>query len=419
MFCMNCGAENADNDKFCKSCGKPLVSANSSAVQPTSEGAVQIESSGGMKQWLSVKKNKWICAIVIVVVIAGIVGVNVFNYLSNQVSASVLEQAMKDDYENGFVIQFFTNRSEYKYTDFRINVNDKIEKGTYAYSNLDSSITKEIKSVDSDLYHVEWYGKASNDSFESEYTAECYFIKEESGFQKVVDVNKTWSTTKPKKGIDYFYLNDGKAAHKAGWCVSNSSENFECDFNESQKTCTAKQKYSVEYWWGGDTVDLAQKFIFDEESGWEADGDLKSENLVTSFDKLEGMTFATDYIKPTGIVWGSTTTTQTGSIEFKKCSKDSVTSGYTLAYHPPSGRGNNIDLNGEATGSLKHELKYSGFDFEMKSSDGSVTLKGTSGYDSNDKHSIEVTMSSTASKSEKPLDESDYWSFKNESFIET
>lgn len=417
MFCMNCGAENADNDKFCKSCGKPLVSVNSSAVHPTSEGAVQVVSSGGIKQWLSVKKNKWICAIVIVVIIAGIVGVNVSNYLSNQVSAGVLEQAMKDDYENGFVIQFFTNRSEYKFTDFRINVNDKIGKGTYAYSNLDSSITKEIKSVDSDLYHVEWYGKASNDSFESEYTAECYFIKEESGFQKVVDVNKTWSTTKPKKGVDYFYLYDGKTSNEAGWGLSHTSENFECDFDESQRTCTAKQKYSVEYWWGGDTVDLTQKFYFDEDSGWKTDGDMKFENLVTTYDKLESMTFATDYMRLTGVF--HTSTTQTGSITFKKCSKDSLTSGYSFAYHPPSNYGKNIDLNGEATGSLKHELKYSGFDFEMKSSDGSVTLKGTSGYDSNDKHTIKVTMSSTASKSEKPQDDSDYWSFKDESFIET
>lgn len=421
MFCMNCGAENADNDKFCKSCGKLLVSENFSAeTNDTGEVASSVATpagASGVKQWLSVRRNKFILAVVALIVIAGVVGVNVSNYLSNQVSAGVLEQAMKDDYKNGFVGPMFVNDSEYKFTDIRVNSKEKIEKSSSAYSDLSSAVKQEVKSIEADLYHVEWYGKASNDSFESEYTAECYFVKEESGFQKIVDVNKTWSTTKPKKGIDYFYLNNGKVEHRPGWCISNSSENFECDFDESQKTCTAKQKYSVEYWWGGDTVDLTQKFVFDEDSGWKTDGDVKTENLITSYDKLEGMTFATNYILPTGSFL--TTATQTGSIKLKKCSEDSLIAEYTLAYHPKGEQGNKIDLNGEATGTLKHELKYTGFDFEMKASDGSVTLKGTSGGESNGKQSIRVTMNSKSSKWQGAIsDDSDYWAFKDQSFIE-
>ena len=436
MFCMNCGTENADGDKFCKSCGKPLVEEKPSAqqktaVQPAVKPAAQPaatqtsqaaqatapSTSGGFKQWLSVKKNKRIFIIVIIVLVAGFIGFNVFNFFTSRVSSGVIEQTMKDQRSSGFISSEFVNDSDYKFTDTRVNINEKIDRSAPAYSALDSSIKNEIKSANSDLYHVEWYGKATNDSFESEYTAEGYFVKEGLGFRNVGSVTKTWSTTKPIKGIDVFYLNNGKASAYAGYCISNTSENFECEFNEADQTCTAKQKYSVKYWWGSDSVDVTQKFTFDENKGWKTDGETKTDNLVTNYTELVDMSFGNSSIGYGSSYYSSSSSTsKTGSIKFKNCSQESVTAEYSLAYHPASGSSDNtIDLNGEANGTLKHSLSQTGFEFELKGN--GVTLKGYSWYDQDNLHTLTVSMDSTASTWKSSSNY--YWKFSGVSFVQT
>lgn len=393
------------------------ASAPASEPAPATASAAASATGGGFKAWLSVPKNKKIAIGVVAVVVVAIVGFNVFNYFGSQVSASALEQSMKESYDSGFISTAFTNGSEYKYSDTRLNKNEKIESSSPAYSQLPSSVKSGIKSANQDIYYVEWYGKATNDSFESEYTAQGYFTKEGFGFKHLVTSCATWHSTKPTKGVEVFYLDSGKVASKAGYCVSNSVDNFTCDFDAEKQTCSAKETYGVKYWWGEDSVDVSQKFKFDAEKGWVIDGEAKTENFTTKYTELEGMSFSASNLR-SYFFSSSGSLEETASMTFKTCSADSVVADYTMAHHPGgSGTENTIDLSGQASGTLKHSLSQTGFEFDLNGSSDGVRLKGYSWYDEDNLHTLTVSMESSAPVSKSIW--SSNWSFTRQTFIQS
>ncbi len=406
------GAAPADTTAPAAATVPGVTAAPAAAGAPTAAAA----SATGAKGWFSVPKNRNIAIAVAAVVVVAIIGFNVFNYLGSQVSSAAIEQSMKNDYGSGFISAAYTNGSEYKFSDTRLNKNEKIESSSPAYSQLPSSVKSGIKSASQDVYYAEWYGKATNDSFESEYTAQGYFTKEGFGFKSLATVYATWYTTKPLKGVEVFYLNRGLVASEAGYCVSNSVNNFTCDFNAEQQTCTAKETYGVKYWWGEDSVDVTQKFTFDAEEGWHAEGEAKTENFTTSYTELEGMSFSCS--KTSSSVFSTNSLQETGSMTFKTCAPDSVAVDYALGYHPSSSNtGNTIDLSGQASGTLKHSLNQTGFEFDLNGSSDGVRLKGYSWYDEDSLHTLTVSMQSNAATSNSLW--SSNWSFSSRTFTQS
>ena len=452
MFCPKCGSKNPENAKFCRSCGTKLTvdekqevvkdETPSPASQPASvqkevatsevsktndvatSTAAQTEidkletpkeqpatektapskkpAGGGFKEWLAIGKNKRKVAILLCAVAVLFVGVNVYNFFASQVPTSTIEQDLKYKCKDGFISSDFVNESAYSFTDIHVTSNEKLPKPKGAYydlSDLGNAVNYSIEKK-LDVYHVKWNGKAKNDAFETDYSAEAYYVYKDSKFSNWGKIIVTWSSTKPLKGVEKFYLDEGKVSAEPGYCESTSAENFECDFDASNKTCTAKQKYIVDYWWGQDTVDLTQSFTFDESEGWKADGDTEIKNFETSYDALTKISFSACSDFWTGILWGinEDEAKYESVVTFDKDATGIPIMSYDFVFDATQAKMTYqkvYEFKGRAAGKFKHSLEETGFSFDLAGSSDNAKFQGYSWYDTGttpNKHTMIVSL---------------------------
>ena len=377
MFCKFCGKEIPDGAKFCKHCGKQLNSsdtqnqeADQPAPQPKTDGGAAVNAdsaaavTNNVKGAFLDKKKLGIIIGVAVVVVAIIAGVTIFNAINSQIPASAIEGSLKqsEEFTKGFVSNNFTNSSDYSFSDIEIT---KAEDSTDSYlqSNYGQKYgSKEIK-------YVEFNGKMKNDSFESEFSGNGYYIKTSSGWVCFIGPTKTWSSTKPIKAVDSFDLGNSSGLKDASTVYANTTtDNFQAELkdNNGVYSCEATQDVKLEYWFGTDTASVKQNFKFNPEKGWEKDGESQIESQKTEYN-LAGRSFEYTY-----------SLTDTITMTFNETDSDDAASADYKIDHSPSASGGSygkaVNLEGTATGTISHKFGQASFAVELNDSDNEVTF---------------------------------------------
>lgn len=238
MKCKACGAELADDAKFCRSCGaattsvaaeapkdeeKPgdMVTAQATAANATTnaadgskQGAASVLSSAKAASG----KNKKLVAGIAAGVAVVLVAVIAFVMVSGNVPEDVVKQdlAKSDFVQEGAVDSEFVNDSPYQITEFKITkqVDEKVDAEAAQFA-------KAVIGTDT-MRRVEITGKIANDNFETSFQGHAYYVKNGSDWGNL-GLTADSKDTKPLKGVD-------TVTSKSSYSGSSNSDAAYSDF---------------------------------------------------------------------------------------------------------------------------------------------------------------------------------------------
>lgn len=383
MKCKACGAELADDAKFCRLCGAATMgvaaeaskgeekSGDMATTQATAANATT-NAADGSKQGAasalsSVKaasgKNKKLIAGIAAGVVVVLVAAIAFVMISGNVPEDVVKQnlAKSDFVQEGAVDSEFVNDSPYQITEFKITkqADEKVDAEAAQFA-------KAVIGTDT-MRRVEITGKIANDNFETSFQGHAYYVKNGSDWGNL-GFTADSKDTKPLKGVD-------TATSKSSYSGSSDGDAVYSDFASTLEesggsyTSTATQKVTYSYWFADDTATSTTKFTFDQEKGWQRQGNAEFSDMATEW-KLAGKTFSTTYKGGNGVV--------TESISFTDCSGDSGACSYVAKYVPNDDDSSGltlyaVDLSGNAKGSFVHDFSKGYFSIEFNDATNAVT----------------------------------------------
>ena len=385
MKCKACGTELADDAKFCRSCGVAIsgdvpesiksekapeqTDVASSAAKATEDAKRGAASASNSVKAASCKNKKLIAGIAAGVVVA-LVAVIAFVMISGNVPENVVKQdLMKSDLvQNGAVSSDYVNDSTYQVTELKIT-KQADEKADAA----EAQIVKALVGTDT-LRRVEISGKIANDNFETSFQGHAYYVKNGNDWGSL-GFTADSEDTKPLKGVDAI-------TPKSSYSGSSNSKAVYSDFASTLEesdgfySSIATQKVTYSYWFADDTATSTTKFTFDQEKGWQRQGDAEFADMATEW-KLSGKTFSATFDASSGKV--------TETVSFAEATGDSASCTY-VAKFDPSSEGDSwttyhaANLTGTATGKFQHDFSKEFFSIELNDSGNSVTyiLSGNS-----------------------------------------
>lgn len=393
MKCKACGAELADDAKFCRSCGaattsvaaeapkdeeKPgdMVTAQATAANATTnaadgskQGAASVLSSAKAASG----KNKKLVAGIAAGVAVVLVAVIAFVMVSGNVPEDVVKQdlAKSDFVQEGAVDSEFVNDSPYQITEFKITkqVDEKVDAEAAQFA-------KAVIGTDT-MRRVEITGKIANDNFETSFQGHAYYVKNGSDWGNL-GLTADSKDTKPLKGVD-------TVTSKSSYSGSSNSDAAYSDFASTLEesggsyTSVATQKVKYSYWFADDTATSTTKFTFDQEKGWQRQGNAEFSDMTTEW-KLAGKTFSSTFDTSAGKV--------TETVSFAEVTDGSASCTYVAKYDPSREDTSYVtyhaaNLTGTATGAFQHDFSKETFTIELNDSGNSLTyILGGSGNSS-------------------------------------
>ena len=388
MLCPQCGAESAPGTAFCRQCGTKLNQDQATAEtvppapsEPTVEPAVEhdVESSGGTAAEVEpavafepaaesksepvsqpvpqsgfkkpvfnkpVPKKAVIAAIAIAAV--ALIAFTAWSLLgsSPKISAEQVESDLIKEcgLTTGFLSSSYVEDTPYEVTSFEVVSTEKLPKGG-DLTNMET-------------YDVEVKGTVANESFESTFAGSVQYIwypeelrVDDEEFVLMTDLEVADVSTKPLKGIDYVSDTDEDCEY----------ENEEISFDEKDGTYTSvlTRTEVMETWFVKESVDQKYVFEFDEEHGWQAEGEPELSNQKTEW-LIAGKTFELTEYPQSGNYDGSVVSSiSLGPIDENGAQ---VSATYTYDYTTTqvsaissSWTYQNVNLSGDLTGTVSRE----------------------------------------------------------------
>lgn len=361
MFCKKCGASCEDGLEKCPACGAELDQAAPEAATDAAASNAAADASKaaasalkGLKGVAGKRTPLVIGAAVAVVAIIVVVAMSVFGGGGEVVSVDQVKKDIMPFIEDGFVSQQYTKEASYKISDLEI---DSVEK------------VKNAAGV-ADFASIAFSGTISNGNFESTFTgcAGYYIGDKESGPSFAGEPSFDPVETKPLAGVSKFSFDDGSGEAK----ISDFSSTF--DEKDGAYTSVATQTATQSFWFADDVATGTQKFTFDQEDGWEREGDVEISKQETAWkiaDKTFSANISKDDMDPSGSL--------TGSIVLGELGDDgAVSAQYAMSFVPEAydslSTYSNVDLSGTATGHVVHEFGAEDFTIELNDPTNQVTL---------------------------------------------
>ena len=381
MNCPQCNAQVPGDAKFCPVCGTAVTAASpapapgsqateSSAVAssypadagttaPSKPSASSFDSSVAVE---FLKKNKKAVIGAGAAVVVVLVAIVAFVMISSNVPEDVVKRDLMNTYlmEHGAVSSSYVNDSDYSITELKITgqSEEKLSSDLLSLATTAATGSNTVRRVSVS-------GKISNESFETSFTGYLYYVKANDQWVEInTDVDAT--STKPLKGVDKTESTSSSSAQ-----VSDFSSTLEESNGSYVSVATQKVKYS--YWFADDTATSTSSFKFDQEKGWQRQGDAQLSDTKTEW-KLSGKTFA--YNEGSSFFSSGT---KNSTVSFGDCSGETANATYTIGYTPSSNSSSyteylSVDLKGSASGSLTHEFSKESFKVELNDKGNSVTF---------------------------------------------
>lgn len=395
VYCSQCGAEITDEDaQFCSECGASLeepeqvrepasdeaaadaipaaskqperadslaAAEDGAARSAQADGATVGAVAGKIANFFKADKKR--VAVIGGIAVVVVVLVIVFALTRCPVSTNQLKQDMAESsLADGLVSATYTDDTAYEFRD--VKVKDYKE------------YTETFWGVPFDVLELTVDATAVNESFESQFVAEVYYVKSDNQWQFEGTPDITESTTIPIKGVDYLegsYQHQNLVEGNAGYTVSDFQSSFEVS-DAGVYTSTATERYTYEYWFADDVCTKTRSFTFDPEEGWVADGDEEVRDTSTTW-KLSGKTFTATESE------GGGTDNVTSTLTFGDVNDGELSVDYTLAFDATDANAYyttsyyNVDLAGTATGVISHEFGEANLAIDMEDVSHSVSLE--------------------------------------------
>lgn len=357
----------ADQSNFFEAAKAKAKATASEVASEATQGAKDIKSGK--------RPNKKALGIAgaAVAVVAVIVAIAIFVMSAGNVPDDVVRQSFQGSSlaQSGAVSSQYTDNSPYEIKEFKV---DKQED--YQFSSADErQLVKNWYGTDQ-MRVVTSSGKIANESFETTFTVESCFTKQNDQWLEVGSPDVVSKTTVPLKGVS--------SMDQLGNNANVSYSDFSSTFDESNGsfTSTATQKVTYTYWFAADTATDTQTFVFDVSSGWKAQGDATASDQQTNWT-LNGKTFEVSANDQQGSSW-SYTKSRSGQIVFGETAGGTQNATYTYAWTPTDGASNQhntysaVSLEGTASGELVHEFGNGSFTLELNDAEHSVTINCSS-----------------------------------------
>ena len=364
MFCKKCGASCEDGLEKCPACDAELDQAAPEAATDAAGSDAAADASKaaasalkGLKGAAGKRTPLVIGAAVAVVAIVVVVAMSVFGGGGEVVNVDQLKKDVMPFIEDGFVSQQYTKEASYKISDLKIDNVEKIKNAAGVVDYAD----------------IAFSGTISNGNFESTFTAHAgYYIGDKESAPTFAGEPAFESVeTKPLAGVSKFSFDDGPDEAK----ISDFSSTL--DEEDGVYTSVATQTVTQSFWFADDVATGTQKFTFDQENGWEREGDVEISKQETAW-KLGGKTLTANLSKD-DMGLNSPSGSLTGSITFAEPAEDgSASAQYALNFVPEAIDSTvtyaNVDLSGGATGHIVHEFGRENLTVELNDAAGQVTL---------------------------------------------
>lgn len=350
--------------------GNLFETAKAKAKATASE--VASEAAHGAKDIKSGKRpNKKALGIAgaAIAVVAVIVAVAIFVMSAGNVPDDVVRQSVQGSHlvQSGAVSSQYTDSTPYELKEFKV---DKQED--YQFSSADErQLVKNWYGTDQ-MRVVTSSGKIANESFETTFTVESCFTKQNDQWLEIGSPEVVSKTTVPLKGVSSM----DQLSNNANVSYSDFSSTF--DESNGSYASTATQKVTYTYWFAADTATDTQTFVFDASSGWKAQGDATASDQQTNWT-LNGKTFEVSANDQQGSSW-SYTKSRSGQIVFGETADGMQSATYTYAWTPTDGASNQyntysaVSLEGTASGELVHEFGNGSFTLELNDAEHAVTI---------------------------------------------
>lgn len=365
IYCEHCGKQLKDGAAFCAECGHKVKTA--SPGRPSDSASGKKPAAGASAQPPAPKNRKiaiiaGACAaavIVIAVIAFAIAGANPISndQLRNDVNASDFATA-------GVVPSNYVNESPYEITDFKVDDQQKS--------------TENLFGAELECVTATFTGTLSNANFETEFTGEANYVKENGEWVLFADPSITSSTTTPLKGVDFI----DTTAESSDSAIVYSTSDFAStlDGGEGSYTSTATQKVSYDMWFATDTATSTATFAFSEDEGWQMQGEAQLSDQATEW-KLAGKTFEMQPSSYGNMFERNSTSTLTFT---DSDSADSLSAQWAFTFAAPQSSSEyevltSLDLGGTATGSPAHEFGEGSFSVTLAdAANGNATFECSS-----------------------------------------
>ncbi|WP_165044797.1 MULTISPECIES: zinc ribbon domain-containing protein [unclassified Adlercreutzia] len=382
IYCENCGKQLENNAAFCAECGhkvgalspgkpsegasgkQPVAgmhsagnAAGTSAKATANTKSASNAASATAPKALSPKNKKTAiiagaCAAAIVVIAIVAFAVMGANPISND--------RLRDDVNasnfatTGVVPSNYVNESPYEITDFKVDDQQKSKQNLFG---------AELECVT-----ATFTGTMSNANFETDFTGEVSYMKENGEWVLFSDPSITSSTTTPLKGVDFIDENTESSDSAVVYSTSDFASTL--DGGEGSYTSTATQKVSYDMWFATDTATSTATFAFSETDGWQMQGEAQLSGQATEW-KLAGKTFELTDESNYGKV--------TASLSFSNATSETLDADYVIDYDNKREdktyyKYHNVDLTGAVTNEPTHEFGQPNFAVSFKDTNNSVAF---------------------------------------------
>lgn len=365
IHCENCGQKLEDDASFCAECGHqvgaepPAQSAKPTDNTSNAEAKTKADVTLPKAKPPAPKSKKaaiiaGVCAVAVVIIaVVAFVIMGADPISSDQLKSDV---AASDFATKGVVASNYVNDSPYEITELK--------------SNEQQKSTQNIFGMQFECVTVSFTGTMQNANFKTEFSGQTTYAKDNGKWQVVSDPSVTTSTTTPLKGVDFIESNANVSSNTAV-VYSTSDFTSTLDGSAGSYTSTATQKVSYDMWFATDTATSTATFAFDDEKGWQMQGNAELTDKTTTW-KLADKTF--EYEDESG--YG----TLSASISFSDATGDTLEAAYNIDYDTKkedtsSRKYSDIDLSNTVSATPIHEFSQNAFNVTFNDSDNAVTLE--------------------------------------------
>lgn len=255
---------------------------------------------------------------------------------------------------NGVVPDAYVNDSVYELAEFAIESQEQVK-------TLEGELPQGAS-----LWHIVYSGVIRNANFETAFTGEVEFMRQDDVCTPLYDPKTTSSSSKPLKGVDF--IDHAQVISGVEPAYSGFASTFDQDGDAYASTATEDVTYDL--WFATDTAKNTQTFVFNSENGWQPQGEITASDLNTEWT-LAGRTFT---MSESGTFLD--VATKTSTLTFTESDAEgTLTATYVYdAKAPAKSSYHDLAFEGTLTGTPIHDFGSPSFSVELNDAESEVTF---------------------------------------------